>query len=82
MPVEFAVAARGQAHVDAGDVLRGGQFTLRDLVGPAPFLDPFLDQVERIPQRDDIAVIGWRRIFESGFSSSSGLFSWPGSLEE
>src|SRR5262249_32978272 len=44
-----------------GDVLRGGQFTLRDLVGPAPFLDASLDEVERIPQRDHLAVIGWRR---------------------
>src|SRR6266404_5558455 len=50
VPVEFAIAPGGQAHVDASDILRGRQFALGHLMGPTAFFHSLLDQIERIPK--------------------------------
>src|ERR1700732_5565231 len=57
VPVEFAVAPGGQAHVDASDIPRGRQFALGHLMGPTTFLHALLGQIERIPERNHVSMI-------------------------
>src|ERR1700740_3788034 len=65
VPVEFAIAPGGQAHVDASDFLRGRQFAVGHLMGPTAFLQALLDQIERIPYRNhgSIICLRWRLLF-------------------
>jgi hypothetical protein len=81
--VQFAVAACGETHVDAGDIFRRREDTLRDLVSPSTLFHALLHQIEGVPYRPDVAVIRRRgSVRKFGFSFRSALFSCPGSLEE
>src|SRR6266850_329030 len=42
VPMEFAVAPGGQAHINASDIPGGRQFTLGHLMGPTPSSTRFL----------------------------------------
>ena len=61
VPVHFAIAACGQAHLDAGNILGRRKFALSHLVGPSALLNPLLHQIERVPDGAYIAVVGGRR---------------------
>src|SRR5260370_31606048 len=59
VPMKFADAAGGQAHIDSGDILGDWKVFHRHLPGPATRLyAPMLDGV-RIPERFDFAMIRW-----------------------
>ncbi len=60
VPVELAEGALGEAHVDASEVFREGEFVLGDLVGPAALLDAAVGEIEGVPDGADDAVVGGR----------------------
>ena len=63
VPVELAERALGEAHVDAGEVLREGELALGDLVRPAAALHAAMGEIERMPDGADGAVVsGWRHV--------------------
>src|SRR5271155_5861073 len=78
VPVQFAIAPRCQAHVNARYIFRGWQHTLGHLVRPPPFLNPLLDEVEGVPQRYDIAMVCWGRVVAVGIQPQKSLvfLSW------
>jgi hypothetical protein len=55
MPVQFADAARGEAHVDAGDRRRNREIGLRHLAGPAAALNALVRIVEGGPKLGHVA---------------------------
>ncbi len=61
MPMQFAKAARRQAHVDAGYVGGGWQFALRHLVSPAALLDALFRHIIGVPNGTDIPIVRRRR---------------------
>jgi hypothetical protein len=50
VPVQLAIAPRGQAHLDACHFLGCGKVMVVDLISPATFLDPPMSQVKGIPE--------------------------------
>src|ERR1700683_4892158 len=63
MPVQFAERARGEPHVDAGEILRRRKLALRYLVGPAAALHALRGEVEGVPDRTGVTVVGeWRSV--------------------
>src|SRR5882724_2824599 len=61
MPMQFAKATRGEAHVDAGDLRRRRQLALGHLMGPTALLNSLVGQVKGVPDGPDISVISGRR---------------------
>src|ERR1700751_110786 len=57
LPMEFAIAPGGQAHVDASDIPGGRQFAVGHLMGPTAFLHALLDQIKRIPKWHHASMI-------------------------
>lgn len=80
--MHFAMAARSEAHLNAGNILGRRKDAFSHVVDPSTLLNPLLHQTEGIPNGYYVPVIGGRRVFEFGFSSRRGLFSGPGSLME
>src|SRR5499427_1771283 len=62
VPVQFADAARAEAHVDAGDSARDREVGLRHLARPAPALDALVRVVEGGPELRQLADVRGRRI--------------------
>src|ERR1700758_3847782 len=62
VPMQFAEAASGKTHVDAGEFCGWRQFALRHLVRPATLFQAFPRDVKGIPDGADVPMIGrrWR----------------------
>ncbi len=61
VPVQFAEASRRQAHVDARNILRGREFALRHLMGPATLFHALAGEVEGVPNGTYVPVVCGRR---------------------
>src|SRR5260370_9685040 len=78
VPMKFADAAGGQAHIDSRSIRGDWKVFHRHLPGPATRLyAPMLDG-ERIPERFDFAMIGWRRqeAIWAGLTQELVFWSW------
>ena len=80
MPVEFANAARAQAHVNARDGRRDMEVVPGDLPGPAAVLDAFGRKAERSPELRHAVDVGGRRVEETGLMASKSGSCGPGSV--
>jgi hypothetical protein len=76
--VELAETSGGEAHVDAGEVLRWRKFSLGDLVGPAAILQPLVVESERVRDRANVSAIGSRRQVGAGIFVDKGNVLWTG----
>src|SRR5260370_370401 len=78
VPMKFADAAGGQAHIDSSDILGDWKVFHRHLPGPATRLNATMLDGERIPERFDFAMIGWRRqeAIWAGLTQELVFWSW------
>src|ERR1700691_2755835 len=60
VPMQFAEAAGRDAHVHTSDVFGGRKLALRNLMSPAAFLNSFVGQVKRKPDRPHVPAVSWR----------------------
>jgi hypothetical protein len=76
--MQFADAARRQAHIDAGQCLRDRQFPFGDLPRPAAVLNALVGLVEGKPEIRQAAVIRGRRRFAAGELAGKRRIAWSG----